>query len=38
VGTTTFAGSTGSVGTPNNTFSFLFQILLLEDLLASLGV
>jgi fibronectin-binding autotransporter adhesin len=38
VGSTTFGSSSGSVGAPNNSLSFLFEILLLEDILAAMGM
>jgi hypothetical protein len=38
VGSTTFGSSSGSVGAPNNSLSFLFELLLLEDILAAIGM
>jgi hypothetical protein len=37
VGSTTFASRSGSINAPNNSSSFLFEVLLLEDLLAAMG-
>jgi fibronectin-binding autotransporter adhesin len=37
VGSTTFGSSSGNVNAPNNIFSFYFQLLIFEDLLAALG-
>ena len=38
VGTTTFATSSGSANAPDNTFSFLFQLLFLDALFMQLGL
>jgi hypothetical protein len=37
VGSTAFGSSSGSISAPNNSSTFLFELLLVEDLLAAMG-